>query len=444
MKSPKGAQLFRGRTPGEAMVAAKAALGQDSILLEQRTVVEIAASLPGAEAKARRFVASTRAEALSAVRCAMGAEAVLLEERSLVELVAAPALQESEAPMPSGGNRLLKKTYGLAVPGEAAASPSAAREGRPAAAGAPQHTRPAGGLPPSVLTEIHEQLEEIRRLARQSDRPMVGEALLDLYLAMLDNEVSEEVARHLVERLNEEVDPALRNDPAAVREAMREAIARLIPVGGPIRLRGDGRPTVVAIVGPTGVGKTTSIAKLAMQFKVHHRYRVGLISEDTSRPGGGEQLRSVAQLLNIPLVVADTVDRVREAIARFRDREVILVDTAGRVPRNGAAVEELAAFLDEIDPDEVHLALCSLTSQKQVLDTVRRFDAVRFDRILLTKLDEAATHGLILNVAAHIDRGLSYVTTGQDYMEHIEPGDARRLASLVLGAALEPPAAPEA
>ncbi len=420
--SDERAQVFRGRIAAEAMEAAKAALGEDAVLLGQRSVVELTATSSSMDGATTCFYGGTRDQALEAMRSELGPDAVLVADRPMVELTAAPAHRGAGA-SGTGAARLLSRVYGAAASG-GGVSPS-----QPG----PREEAPWSAMGAEVLEDIQARLEEIERLARCTDRPEVPQPLLDYYLRLVDNEVSEQVARHLVERLSHEIAPASLADREAVREAMLQAIAKLIPAAGPTRLRGDGRPTVVVVVGPTGVGKTTSITKLAMQFKMQHRCRVGLISEDRHRPGGSEQLRSVAQLLNVPLVVADTVDNVRAALRRAGDRDVILVDTAGRVPRNEASLRELAAFLDAIEPDEVHLALCSLSGAKQILDTVRRFDAVRFDHIMLTKLDEAVTHGLILNVAANVDRSLSYVTTGQDYMEHIEPGDPMRLAGLVLG-----------
>ncbi|MBN1256648.1 MAG: AAA family ATPase, partial [Planctomycetes bacterium] len=269
--------------------------------------------------------------------------------------------------------------------------------------------------------------------ARRSDRPSVAEPLLDIYMKMLDNEVTDDIARHLVERLNNEISAAEMNKPDKVQEAVLAAIAMLMPVNGEIQLREDGKPTVVVVVGPTGVGKTTSVAKLATQFRVHHKRRVGLITEDTSRPGGMEQLRSVAQLLNIPLSVADTPERIRAAINQAQDREIVFVDTAGRVPKDTVSLKELAKMLEIVHPDEVHLALCGFSSHKHILDLLKRFGLVKFNRVLLTKLDEAITYGILMTIAAHMDCGLSYITTGQDYMENIETGNARMLARLVLG-----------
>jgi flagellar biosynthesis protein FlhF len=374
--------------------------------------------------KSRRFTGKTPTEALARAKAELGEDAVLVEQREVVELVVESSGDEAEASAPRGNPQVLR-AYGIGAgdgPAEDDDAGAAVPAGDPAMA----------GISPDALADIQARLDELQKLTMRSNRPAVPEPLIELYMHMLDNEVSEELARHLVEALNRHVDVATLRDRAAIRGAMLKAVARLIPGGGGIRISKEGHPAVVMLVGPTGVGKSTSIAKLAMQFKVKEGKKVGLVTEDTSRPGGEEQLRAVARLLNLPMIVADTVERMRQAINRLQGCDVILIDTAGRVPRNRESLEELRRFVDEIEPDEVHLALCSCSCTRHLLDVIERFEIVQFDRILFTKLDEATTYGIILNVAAHVDRELSYVTTGQDYMENIETSDPGKIAALIL------------
>lgn len=432
----QGSRKFIGKTSSEAMAVAKAQMGNDAMILNQRNLVEIIAASPsGGQNIPKAFYGSTVVEVMASVCRDMGPEATVLERNEVVELLVVPPEKVVAEGQRNPGNALIQKAYGAAM----SAYNHAQKETQNSNISSAVTGGSDGGFSAALLKEINEKLEHIHRIAKSPERPSVNSRLIDYYYQMIDNDVTEDIARHLVEKMNEEIDHSKLQNPGMVRDAMLNAISRLIPVSEPIKLRGDGKPTVVVVVGPTGVGKTTSIAKLSMQFKLQHRCKVGLITEDTSRPGAEEQLRSVAQLLSIPLTVADTVDRIRKAISMSSDRDIIFIDTAGRVPKNKESIDELAEFLKLVDPDEVHLALCGLSGHKHVLDTIRRFDSVCFDKLMLTKLDEATTYGLILNVAAHVDKGLSYITTGQDYMENIEPGNSSRLASLVLGDELNQP-----
>lgn len=427
-------QRFLASTSVEALEMVKADLGEDAVLVDQKTLVEIlVARPPDRGSGVAKYFGATAMAAYTEAQSDLGGEPVIMGQQEMVALWAVPA-DDAENPTPAlsasnggalsrqGVGALLRKTYG-AVAAAAVQAPAASPAGM------------ASGLGPihEMLNGIQEQLDEIERLAKRSDRPAVSAPLMDLYQALLDNEVTEDLARLLVEKVQGQ-GPAAGADGDGLREALAQTAARLIPVEGEIHLREDGEPTVVVLVGPTGVGKTTTLAKLATQFKVHHGRQVSLVTEDTSRPGGMEQLRAVAQLLSIPLTVADTVERVRAVMHRDSPgQDVILIDTAGRVAKDPVALRELAGFLDAIQPDEVHLCLSCLCGHRHALDVIQRFDAVRFDRLLLTKLDEATACGMILNVAAHVDRGLSYVTTGQGYMGNIRPVDALHVARLVMG-----------
>ena len=137
--------------------------------------------------------------------------------------------------------------------------------------------------------------------------------------------------------------------------------------------------------------------------------------------------------MSLPVTAADTPERVTEALQLMPDRDLILVDTAGRAPRDENAIARLAEVLEAASPDETHLVLSSDRSERGALEVMECFRPLRFNRIVLSKLDEAATHGMILSVAAKAAAALSYVTTGQEYMETVAPGDGLVLAQLVMG-----------
>jgi flagellar biosynthesis protein FlhF len=211
-------------------------------------------------------------------------------------------------------------------------------------------------------------------------------------------------------------------------------LEKYMPVAGPITRTKAHGPHVVALIGPTGVGKTTTIAKLAANLKLREKRKVGLITIDTYRIAAIDQLRKYADIIGSPLKVVGSPDDLREAIISMsQDCEFILIDTAGRSPNDTLKLNELKTFLAVASPDEVHLVLSTTSSQACVELAIERFSDVRADKIIFTKLDEAAHVGVMLNVVRKVNKSLSYVTTGQDVPDDIEVGKGRRLAQLILG-----------
>lgn len=285
-----------------------------------------------------------------------------------------------------------------------------------------------------ILAGLREELRKMMSLQARGHQPVVGERLLEAYQCLVENDVAADIARDLVERLQREMPIADTFDPEAVRASMVAAIDAMIGTTGPIQLREAGdRPTVVALVGPTGVGKTSTIVKMAFEYNIKRHKKVGFITEDVRRPGAEAQLKSLAHLLNLPLVAAETPARVVEEINHLSDLDLILIDTGGRAPRDEAGIAELADFLAAAQPDETHLVLSSESAERSVLQTIERFRVAGFDRVVVSKLDETASYGLIVNVAQRVGEGLSYVTTGQQYTETLRESDGEHLARLVLG-----------
>ena len=195
----------------------------------------------------------------------------------------------------------------------------------------------------------------------------------------------------------------------------------------------SGRCRVVALVGPTGVGKTTTIAKLAANFRLRDKWNVGLITVDTYRIAAVEQLRTYADIIDLPMQVVSTPREMREAVDRFSQMDLILVDTAGRSPRDEIKIRELRTLLSEARADEVHLVLSSAASAASLTVTAERFAPAGATALILTKLDEASGLGHLLPIVRGARLPLSYLTNGQNVPDDIESVDVRRLAQSVLG-----------
>jgi flagellar biosynthesis protein FlhF len=283
------------------------------------------------------------------------------------------------------------------------------------------------------LGRLHAMVEALSRTGRVDHLlPDLPAQLVPTYAQLLEADVPEVLARRLVRHVADRLDPAEAHRAEAVREALRDAVESCVPVAPPIAAV-PGTRRVVALVGPTGVGKTTTVAKLAANFKLSLGLRPGLVTVDTYRIAAVEQLRTYAEIIDLPLAVANAPSEMPRAIGELGDVDIVLIDTAGRSPRDEVKIRELADFLVEARPDEVHLVLSATAGERSLRAAVERFALVHADRLILTKLDEADGLGGVLAVLGQADRPVSYLTTGQAVPDDIEPADRARLARLILG-----------
>jgi len=299
--------------------------------------------------------------------------------------------------------------------------------------------------PRFVQPAIEEELVSIKRMlgrvlatssqsasSRQGSMP---DALFEHYLALTEQAVSAEIADEIVGRVRDELSASELADAEIVRETMLRQIAKLIPAAGdsPLPRRpADGRPLTIALIGPTGVGKTTTLAKLAAAAKLRHGRSVGLVTTDTYRIAAVEQLRTYADIIGLPLKVVASPGEMRGALEALSGCDVILIDTAGRSQHDGERLADLRAFLDEADPHETHLVLSTTSAEPVMLRAAERFAELGPNRLILTKLDEAVNFGVLLSVTRAAEMKLSYVTTGQEVPDHIEAGRPDRISRLIL------------
>jgi flagellar biosynthesis protein FlhF len=298
----------------------------------------------------------------------------------------------------------------------------------------PAHSRPQPELHGAMQNQLTELQAMVQELCRRSDAPChdLPEELFQLFTDLLDSDLGEELARELVERVRTETRGSQLDDLAMVKARLARMIEAEVRVAGPIRIT-PGRCRLVALVGPTGVGKTTTIAKLAANYRLKEKRRVGLITVDTYRIAAVEQLRTYADIIDLPMQVVSTPREMREAVGRMDKLDMILLDTAGRSPKDEVRIQELRAFLTEADADEVHLVLSSVASARVLEQTAERFAAVGTTSLVLTKLDEATGLGNILSLVRTSRLPLSYLTNGQNVPDDIEVAESTRVARLILG-----------
>ncbi|KUK13817.1 MAG: flagellar biosynthesis protein FlhF [Synergistetes bacterium] len=272
-----------------------------------------------------------------------------------------------------------------------------------------------------------ERLERVEPLSRDEKRFGEGSRL---YNFLLEQEIKEAYVGEILKAFLEKGASFKGLSWKELRKEIAKVVVDYIKVS-PIKLK-EGGTQVVAFVGPTGVGKTTTIAKLAAIFALFEEKKVALVTADTYRIAAVEQLKTYAKIIGIPIEVVFTPQEVRRAIEKHLDAEIILMDTAGRSHYDSMKMSELKSYIEASSPDEVHLVLSLNTKYKDLEEIVKRFSCVPINKMVLTKLDETSTFGNILNLVRDFSIPVSYVTNGQDVPKDIEVADPYKLSEVVL------------
>ncbi len=279
----------------------------------------------------------------------------------------------------------------------------------------------------SIKVVLGELLKESRH-GRASELP---EPLYNVYERLIEAEVPKDVAQAIAGRFLSTKESDFEKWEQA-RAEVGAHLAELIPTAGPIRLEPDHLRTV-ALIGPTGVGKTTTIAKIAANYKLHHGAEVAMATIDTYRIAAVEQLRTIASIMEVPLEVVTSPAQLRCVMESYADKDLLLIDTAGRSQRNRVRIGELRGFFETNPVDEIHLVLSASSSSSHIADVCQRFSVLSPTHILLTKLDETAACGSVIDIARRAERPMSYVTNGQDIPDDIRVADPEELVSMILG-----------
>lgn len=189
----------------------------------------------------------------------------------------------------------------------------------------------------------------------------------------------------------------------------------------------------VVLVGPTGVGKTTTIAKLAGRLSLIDKKKVGLITIDTYRIGAVEQLKTYAEIMGIPFRVVITLKEMEQAIKDLEDCDVVLIDTTGRSSKNYMQISELRAYVNKVNADHTALVVSSTTKNRDLDVIIKGYSEIGYDKIIITKLDETRAYGSIYNICKKSNSKIAYITTGQNVPDDIKRPKIEELKKIVLG-----------
>ncbi len=229
----------------------------------------------------------------------------------------------------------------------------------------------------------------------------------------------------------ETLSPQQLQNPERLREFFHQAVRELIRVSEPFHTNRQQQKRI-ALIGPTGVGKTTTIAKLAASYLLNGGASIALVTIDTYRIAAVEQLKVYGEIMNLPVEVVLTPEQLQEAFARHQDKELILIDTAGRSPRDVPSLEELDRFLGPEAGIENHLVLAAPTRDRELQETVLRFGKLPLHSLIFTKLDECDQRGSLLNVPLRGNLPVSYLTNGQRVPEDLLAAEPSSLAGFII------------
>lgn len=280
------------------------------------------------------------------------------------------------------------------------------------------------------LAAVQLELATMRNLLEQvlyKESPNIKNSTILEFL--LKNDIDIPFAEQIIKSLPTDNVNDESMSPELIKMIIEQIKNKLYCIEG-IEVPAKGRK-IVAFIGPTGVGKTTTIAKLAAKFAIQDRRSVALITADTYRVSAVEQLKTYSDIMGIPIHIVYTPNELKKVLDSNLDKQLILIDTAGRSPHNSDQLEELKNLLQIDDTIEKHLVLSTTTKYKDALDIVEKFSVCAPYKVIFTKLDEARNIGTIVNLLYQNPITLSYVTNGQNVPDDIELVDPQKLGQLI-------------
>lgn len=242
-----------------------------------------------------------------------------------------------------------------------------------------------------------------------------------------NREIDESIIETILNQLKKHKELVKEND---IDNYIISTIESMIPTSG-FQYDRKKKPKVISLVGPTGVGKTTCIAKLAVISKILHNLDIGLISIDTYRLGALDQLKILAEVSNIDFLVAYEPSDMPKLMAKFRKKDIVFIDTVGRSQKNTALLKGINDFLSPVNVDEIYLVQSSTTTLKTMVDIADKFNVLNYDGVIFTKIDEAAAYGNILNLVHKFNVPIKYLTNGQVIPDDIIAADSEFISKMV-------------
>ena len=278
---------------------------------------------------------------------------------------------------------------------------------------------------PAASPEAHKEEGQSGAELLPEDSPLSKE--------LIKNGISTELIRKILDTLNT---LPVEGGQQSIKSRLGETLGKLIKFAGTLKLRKNS-PRIIALVGPTGVGKTTTTAKLAAMYALNRGNKVALITMDIFRVGAVEQLKTYSRIMGIPLEVASTPKEMEKAVEKHSSCDLIFIDTAGRSHKDKEKLDEMKGFLDQKTPIEVYLCLSATTKDRELEEILNRFRIFQINKVVFTKIDECESFGNMVNLLMKDNLQIAYFTTGQRVPEDIEVATSAKLADMILREASE-------
>ncbi|WP_066193834.1 MULTISPECIES: flagellar biosynthesis protein FlhF [Gracilibacillus] len=364
--------------------------------------------------KVKKMKGTTMPEVMQMVKKELGADAVILNSKVVYE----------------GGFLGLFKKRKIEV--LAAVDQPVLPRKTPMKAPSPNRKQPERKTSVPVQDHLLKEVQEMKSMLKQQKQDMVfPEPYQQAYQYLLDSEVEAALAYELIAAVEKR---------KGANEIEQEQLWQQIGFEIKNRLAQKGNfggaafdQQIIHLVGPTGVGKTTTIAKLAAECVLNQKKKVAFITTDTYRIAAIEQLKTYSKILDVPIEVAYQLEDYKKAKERFKDYDYIFVDTAGRNFRDDHYIEELGKIVDLTHEVNTYLVLSLTTRASDIEQLYQQFNKIPIKQAILTKKDETTTYGAALNLCLSHDLGLAYITNGQDVPDDIEEATIDQVADLIIG-----------
>ena len=372
--------------------------------------------------KVKKYVAGTMPEAMNLIRKDLGPDAVILNSREIKQGGFLGLFQKTKIEVYAILDELTVNTSNKQGPSSSQSRSSTTLEdglsGRPLA-------------DDTVLKEINylKKLMEQQVSTNEETLPPVYQLMHE---HLMNQEVSDTISHDIMMNVmtylqDNHIEPDRDNIFEQTRLEIESQIKKLSFDGI------DYKSKVVNFVGPTGVGKTTTLAKVAAKSMLDHGKSVAFVTTDTYRIAAIEQLKTYADILSVPLEVAYSADEYDQAIDKLSNYDLILVDTPGRNFREDKYISNMKETLSSIDHAETYLVLSLTAKPKDLTDIQKQFQQLPIKEIIFTKLDETTQYGSILTIAKEMDKGIAYLTNGQDVPDDLWQPAPKKITDLILG-----------
>lgn len=398
----------------------------------------------------KKYLADTEAEAVNTAKKEMGQGIVVMNVRNvkrkgLMRFFRNPlkevtvALEEENERVSSAVRDIARVVKESSAETEKPAEKAVVREN----SAEPESTANANADADTIV-DMEARLESIRNLLQetiginedvpeQPEEPSESENFMKLlYNTMIENEVDERYANMIIDDLDKN-----RKNNTPIDYLLANVYQKMVlKFGKPalITPKKDGAKTIF-FIGPTGVGKTTTIAKLASEFSLNEKKKVVLLTTDTYRIAAAEQLRTYANILDVPFRVIYSVEELLTACSDFKDYDYLFVDTAGHSHQNEEQKQMMKEYLDAIDPQDrdAYLVLSATTKYRDLIDIAKTYSDMTQYKLIFTKLDETITYGNLFNMRMHTGAEMSYVTYGQNVPNDIDEFHPQATVRQLLG-----------